>query len=68
MRDRPRLRMLRAERRLSQMDTALKTHIGINRYWRIENGYAEPTSEEREALAVFFSMTEADVFPEMLAS
>lgn len=64
-----RLRVLRAELKLSQLDAALllsrktKTKITNNRWWFIENGYKEPTPEERAALAAFFGVTEAEVFP-----
>lgn len=58
-----RLRVLRAEKRLSQMDTADRARIGVNRYWRIENGYAEAEADERAALARVFGVTESDVFP-----
>ncbi len=58
-----RLRVLRAERRLSQMDAADKARMGVNRYWRIENGYADATADERAALARVFGVLESDVFP-----
>jgi len=56
-----RLRVLRAERGLSQRDTAIKAKLALDRYWRIENGYAEPTSKEREQLARAFKVEVADV-------
>lgn len=58
-----RLRVLRAERHLSQMDTATAAGISHNRYWRIENGYAAPTTEERQALAAVFAVAVEAVFP-----
>jgi transcriptional regulator with XRE-family HTH domain len=64
-----RLRVLRAERGLSQMDTAAKAGIALNRYWRIENGYVEPTDDERDALASkAFDVPVAEAFPESVAS
>jgi transcriptional regulator with XRE-family HTH domain len=64
-----RLRVLRAERGLSQMETAAKAGLAVNRYWRIENGYSEPTDDERKALAKkAFELNVADVFPEAVAS
>jgi transcriptional regulator with XRE-family HTH domain len=63
-----RLRVLRAERGVSQMDIAAKAKIKQNRYWRIENGYATPTKDERAALAKIFKVDLADVFPEAAAS
>lgn len=58
-----RLRVLRAERRITQMDIAIKARMGHNRYWRIENGYVEPTKAERAAFARILKATEAELFP-----
>jgi transcriptional regulator with XRE-family HTH domain len=58
-----RLRVLRAERRMSQMDAADRARLSLNRYWRIENSYVEPTPEERIALASVFGVAPRDVFP-----
>ena len=58
-----RLRVLRAERRMSQMDAADKAGLSLNRYWRIENSYVDPTSEERIALASVLAVDVPDVFP-----
>lgn len=63
-----RLRVLRAEnasrkrKPASQRDTAVKAKIAFDRYWRIENGYAEPTPEERESLARVFRVSADEVF------
>lgn len=65
---RNRLRILRAERRQSQLDTAIASRIPASRYWRIENGYAEPTPEERERLARVLKVQESDAFPQAVAS
>lgn len=65
---RHRLRVLRAERQLTQMAVARKMRMGTYRYWQIENGYAEPTADERTALAKVFKVTEQDAFPEAIAS
>jgi transcriptional regulator with XRE-family HTH domain len=46
-----RLRVLRAEREVTQMDLALKAGLSQSRYWRIENGYEQPTTTERAKLA-----------------
>lgn len=63
-----RLRVLRAERGLSQMETAAKAGLALNRYWRIENGYAEATESERQALATrAFHVDVASAFPEVAA-
>jgi transcriptional regulator with XRE-family HTH domain len=61
---RNRLRIVRAERRRSQLDTSIASQISASRYWRIENSYTEPTAEERERLARVLEVTVADVFPE----
>ena len=67
-RDRNRLRVLRAERRISQMDTAAKSGVTVGRIWRIENGYDDPTPAERAALAKFFRVDEQEIFPAAVAS
>ena len=64
MKKRHRLRVLRAEHQLSQMAVASKMRVGTHRYWQIENGYAEPTAEERAAIAKVFKLAEVDVFPD----
>ena len=46
-----RLRVARAERRLSQMEVAAYLGCGHNRYWRIENNYQAPTETEKVKLA-----------------
>lgn len=58
-----RLRVLRAERHLSQMQVARELGIGLNRYWKIENGYTVAEPAEREALALLFATTESAIFP-----
>lgn len=63
MRSDTRLRVARAERRINQFDTAEAVGMGRDRYWRIENGYTEPTEEERAKLAAFFGRPVHDLFP-----
>jgi transcriptional regulator with XRE-family HTH domain len=63
-----RLRVLRAERRMSQMDTAEQAGLSMSRYWRIENGYVEPTSPERAALASALTVDEREIFPQLDAA
>jgi transcriptional regulator with XRE-family HTH domain len=63
-----RLRVLRAEKKLSQLALSTKSRIKEYRYWRIENGYITPTDNERAALARALGVAEADVFPEAMAS
>lgn len=48
---RNRLRVLRAERDITQMDLALKAKIQKDRYWRIENSYEKPSADEIARLA-----------------
>ena len=59
-----RLKVLRADKNLSQLDLATKTRIKEYRYWRIENGYIVPTDDERDALARALKVAVVDVFPE----
>lgn len=63
-----RLKVLRAGKNLSQLDTSIKAGIKHYRYWRIENGYEVPTPDERAALAKLFGVDEADVFLVAVAS
>lgn len=63
-----RLRVLRAETGVSQLDTALAANIPQHRYWLIENGYRAPTPKERKAIARALKAQESDAFPEALAS
>ncbi len=46
-----RLRVLRAEVDITQVDLARRTAIQAMRYWKIENGYLEPTADECKSLA-----------------
>jgi transcriptional regulator with XRE-family HTH domain len=61
--NRNRLRVLRAEHRISQMNVARKLGIGPYRFWQLENDYQDPTPEERAALADLFGVGEAEIFP-----
>lgn len=58
-----RLRGHRAERRTSQIDLAIAAGIPRFRYWQIENGYMEPTDEEKAALARELQASVGDLFP-----
>lgn len=62
-----RLRVQRAERRITQIDTALKANIPHSRYWRIENGYDEPTEPERKRLARVLKSDVETIFPAVSA-
>jgi len=57
-----RLKVLRASANLSQLDTAIEAGIPQHRYWLIENGYREPTPDERSTLAKIFKVAESEVF------
>jgi transcriptional regulator with XRE-family HTH domain len=57
------LRVRRAEKAVNQYDVASALGISRDRYWRIEKSYAEPTAEEREALAAFFGVAPDVIWP-----
>ena len=44
------------------MDTADKAGLGLGRYWRIENSYAEPTPAECSALASALDVLPSELF------
>ena len=58
-----RLRVLRAERRVPQVKVARLIGVGLDRYWRIENGYYTPTDAERAKLAKVFGVPASDIWP-----
>ena len=49
------------------MEVASKLGVGLNRYWKIENGHTTPEPAERAKLARVFKVKVADVFPEVAA-
>lgn len=59
-----RLRVLRAERHMTQFQLANKSRLTPSRISFIENGHIEPTPTERAALARAFKVSEPEVFPE----
>lgn len=63
-----RLRVLRAEFKLSQYEVAHKLGVGHNRYWRIENGYYEPTEAELTILCQLFNTKASKIFPKSKAA
>lgn len=63
-----RLRVLRAEKRLTQLDAARRAGMGITRFWKIENGYIVPSTEERAAIARALRALESEAFPQAVAS
>jgi transcriptional regulator with XRE-family HTH domain len=68
-RDRNQLRVLRAAKRITQMDLALKVGMAQGRYWKIENGYLVPSDTERARIAKALRVSVEEAFPvEALAS
>ena len=58
-----RIRIRRAELRISQLDTALEAGISPGRLWKLENGYARPTDEERSSIATVLNTDSAALWP-----
>jgi len=58
-----RLRVLRAERRWTQLYLALKANVKQSRISQLENGYADPTDRERERISKAFQLPPSEVFP-----
>lgn len=63
-----RLKVLRAEKGLSQLDTSIEAKIPTHRYWLIENGYREPTDRERAVLARVFNVDDVFLTPAVASS
>lgn len=59
-----RLRVTRAEKRVSQLDLALAVGISQSKLSLIENAYVEPTPEERADMAHELGVAESELFPE----
>lgn len=57
------LRVRRAVLDVTQHDVAQRIGIHRDRFWRIENGYTDPTTEEIDALARALDATPAELFP-----
>lgn len=62
-----RLRVVRAERRVTQQEIAAKTQKRITqtRVSRIENGYDEPTDREKQLLAKVLKTPVQEIFPDV---
>ena len=54
-----RLKVLRAERDMTQRDVASAAGMPMLRYWEIENGHRVPTSIERRRIAKALGSTVA---------
>lgn len=59
-----RLRVLRAERRMTQLTVARRAGVNQSRMSFIENGLVEATVEERKRLARVFGVAVDEAFPE----
>jgi transcriptional regulator with XRE-family HTH domain len=57
------LRVLRAERKVNQSQIAEAIGVTLDRFWKIENGKAEATDDERINLAKALGVTQADIWP-----
>lgn len=57
------LRVRRAEKRLTQWQTAQRLGVSQSRVYQIESGQVDPTEEERAALAKLFDVPESVIFP-----
>jgi transcriptional regulator with XRE-family HTH domain len=62
-RERNRLRVLRAERRMTQFKTAQRAGLQPSRLSLIENGHVEPTEAERLKLARALGVEVTAAFP-----
>ena len=58
-----RLRVLRAERDITQLELARQLGWSPAALWRIEHGYRPATSTQQQALAAFFGTTVDDIWP-----
>lgn len=64
MKQKNRLKAHRGFREITQMDLAVRLRMHPNRYWRIENGYTQPTETERAAMAKALQVPESELFPD----
>lgn len=59
---RSRLRVLRAEQEVTQMQVARKAGLSAARYWQIENGEgSEPSPGERNAVAAALGVKVSEI-------
>lgn len=52
---------------MSQRALASQAGIHPDRFWRVENGYADPTDAERASLASALGVSEAEIWPDLAA-
>lgn len=62
-----RLRVLRAEKRWNQREVAKRLGVGLDRYWKIENGHTDPDPKEQVKLARIFGVRVEEAFPQQAA-
>lgn len=58
-----RLRVMRAEKRMTQMSVATKAKMHPSRLSYIENGHVEPSGMERAAIARALRVPVHEIFP-----
>jgi len=63
-----RLRVVRAEKRISQFRLRLETGINATKISFIENDLVEATADEKKALAKALDISVSEIFPETQAN
>lgn len=58
-----RIKAVRKEKRLTQIEVAEKAGITSNYYARVERGEARPSADTYEAIAKALKLTASDIFP-----
>lgn len=60
--ERIRLKVLRAQNEVTQMDVARSSSMNVTRYWQIENGEGLPvTGDEQKAVAAALGVKVTDI-------
>ena len=62
-----RLRVLRAEKRVSQHQVARALRCSQSRVSLLENGFAQPTETDLKRLCKLLGVEQADIFPQVAA-
>jgi transcriptional regulator with XRE-family HTH domain len=68
MQKRKALRVRRAELDVSQIEVASAAGMGLDRFWRIENGVVNPSPAEEKAIARALKAKTSDLFPEQVSA
>lgn len=63
-----RLRVVRAERDVTQMQLSRKTGINPSKLSQIENGWVIPSTTEQQVIATALQATVNEVFPEQVSA